>query len=61
VKPLMPFGFWLVTIAAVAALLTPDRGTVATVLLAIMIVCGTASSVLAQRQQRASELPCRKG
>jgi hypothetical protein len=56
----MPFGFWLITIAAVAALLTPDRGLIATLLLGIMIACGAASSILAQRQYRASELERRK-
>jgi hypothetical protein len=49
----MPFGFWLLTIAAVGALVTPERSTFVTVLLVVILVCGVGSAILGQRQANA--------
>jgi hypothetical protein len=49
---LMPVGAWLLAIAAVGALVTPERGPFTTTLLVVLIVCGVASTILGHRQAR---------
>jgi hypothetical protein len=44
-------GFWLITIAAVYALLVTDRSPFMTVVTGTVIVCGTSLCVLEQQQE----------
>ena len=44
-------GFWLITIAAVSALLNPDRGPFITVVTWIVIISGTTLCIYAQREE----------
>ena len=49
--------FWLITYGAVIALVIPDRSPFMTVLIWIVIICGTASCVFAQQRESEERAP----